>query len=739
MSDHDTTSPDSTTFPRPPSMPGVSAADNTSQQPLISLLIVEDEPRYLESTRLLISQYVHSIDTAITGAQAFALLEQRAYDLALLDLRLPDASGHEIMAYIRQHHPHCRVIVMSGDSQIESAIQSLRLGAYDYLRKPYEPDELIKTVRNAVLKLQLERDNARMLHQLEQSEQWHRLLVNASPDVIYTLDANGTFTYVNESIERTLGYAPAELIGKDYLVVVPPGEVDTVRHRLNERRSGERATRNFELHLMRKEDLLTGLGEHADDRVVVELSSMGMYRSIDQDRKEFLGTYGVARDISERKQAEATIAFQAYHDLLTGLPNRALFKDRLGQAIVQSKRHGQILATLFLDMDRFKVVNDTLGHLVGDGLLQAVAQRLRGSLREGDTLSRIGGDEFMLLLPHIRTRENAAVIAQKILTSLKQPFHIEGHELFVGISIGIAVFPDDGDTIETLIKHADIAMYHAKDSGRNDFKFFTHELQKSFHGRLAVENEMRHALEKHEFEVYYQPQVSLEDQRIRGMEALIRWNHPARGIVPPNEFIPIAEECGLIAPISEWVLGAACRQASLWRALRLPPITMAVNLSARQIEHPHFVDKFTHCLEENHMDGQGLEIEITESTLMRDMDGSIEKLRRLADLGVEISIDDFGTGYSSLSYLKKLPIHSLKIDRSFIHDLSGHEGNGSTIVAGIAAMAKGLRLNVVAEGVETRAQLDYIRSLGCDAYQGYLFSRPLDAEKATEMLARQRP
>ncbi len=710
-----------------------------SQPPIINLLIVEDEPRYLESTRLLLSQYVHGIDSAVTGAQAYALLSKRTYDLALLDLRLPDASGHDIMAHIRQHQPHCRVIVMSGDSHIESAIQSLRLGAYDYLRKPYEPDELIKTVRNAALKLQLERDNTRMLLQLEQSEQWHRLLVNTSPDIIYTLDAQGLFTFVNDSIQRTLGYAPAELIGKDYLLLVPPGEMENARHRLNERRTGDRATRNFELQLKRKEDLLTGITERtSQDIVVVEISSMGMYRARDDDSKEFLGTYGVARDISERKQAEATIAFQAYHDLLTGLPNRALFKDRLGQAIVHAKRHGQTLATLFLDMDRFKVVNDTLGHLVGDGLLQAVAQRLRGCLREGDTLSRIGGDEFMLLLPHIRTRDNAAYIAQKILASLKQPFHVEGHEIFVGISIGIAVFPDDGDTIETLVKHADIAMYHAKDSGRNDYKFFTHDLQKSFTGRLAVENEMRHALDKGQFEVYYQPQVSVQDQRIRGMEALIRWNHPSRGIVPPGEFIPIAEESGLIGPISEWVLNAACRQACLWRESELPPITMAVNLSARQIEHPQFVDKFTECLRDHAMTGQGLEIEITESTLMRDMDGSIEKLRKLAELGVEISIDDFGTGYSSLSYLKKLPLHTLKIDRSFIHDLNGHMNNGSTIVAGIAAMAKGLNLNVVAEGVETRAQLEYISTLGCDAYQGYLFSRPVAAVKATEILARQK-
>ncbi len=708
-----------------------------SSQSLISLLIVEDEPRYLESTRLLLAQFVHSIDAALTVAQALALLSERSYDLALLDLRLPDGTGHEIMAYIRAHHPDCRIIVASGDSEIDSAIQSLRLGAYDYLRKPYEPEELIKTVRNVVRKLQLERDNARMVHQLEQSEQWHRLLVNASPDVIYTLDANGRFTYLNDSIQSTLGYLPGELIGRDYKTIIASDQLETAHYHFNERRTGERATRNFELLLRRKDDLLSSLTERtSDQRVVVELSSMGMYRPTSLGMGEFLGSYGVVRDISARKQAEATIAFQAYHDLLTGLPNRALFKDRLGQAMVQAKRHGQTMATLFLDMDHFKVVNDTLGHLVGDGLLQALAQRLRGSLREGDTLSRIGGDEFMLLLPHIRTRDNAAYIAQKIIASLKQPFSIEGHELYASMSIGIAIFPDDGDNIETLIKHADIAMYHAKDHGRNDYKFFTQDLHKSYTGRLAIENEMRHALENKEFEVFYQPQVAVESQRIRGMEALIRWNHPTRGMVSPNDFIPVAEASGLITPISEWVINAACRQAKLWRDSGMPAVTMAVNLSARQIEHPQFVDKFLQCLHKHMPDGQGIEIEITETTLMRDMDGAISKLRKLADMGVEISIDDFGTGYSSLSYLKKLPINTIKIDRSFIHDLTGHMNNGSTIVAGIAAMAKGLNLKVVAEGVETQEQLDYLQTLGCDTYQGFFYSRPVNAGAATEILTR---
>jgi len=706
--------------------------DNDASSSVVSLLIIEDDPRYLESTRLLLAPHIQMIDTAMTGAQALACLAQRGYDLILLDLRLPDTSGHELMAHLREHYPASRIIVLSGDNQIDSAINCIRLGAYDYLRKPCEPEELVKTVRNAAKKVRLAHDNQHMLQQIEQSEQWHRLLVNTSPDIIYTLGGDGRFTFLNERISHVLGYHPDELVGQSYEAIVPDDELENARYRLNERRTGDRSTRNVELRLKRKEDLLTGSG---DTTVAVEVSATGMYRPLPDGGGEFLGTYGVARDISARKQAEATIVFQAYHDLLTGLPNRTLFNDRVGQAIAQARRHGQALAVMFLDMDRFKVVNDTLGHLVGDGLLQGMAQRLRDSLREGDTLGRIGGDEFMLLLPHVRSRDNAAFIAQKIIASLKHPFYVDGHEIYSGMSIGIAIYPDDGDTLETLVKHADLAMYHAKDHGRNDFSFFTHNLQHSLSGRLAVENDMRHALARGEFEMYYQPQVDIQSQRIRGMEALIRWHHPERGLVMPNDFIPIAEECGLIAPISEWVLETACQQAMSWRAANLAPISLGVNLSARQIEHPHFVDKFIQSLKNNGIDGQGIEIEITESTLMRDMDGAIEKLRRLADQGVEISIDDFGTGYSSLSYLKKLPVHTLKIDRSFIQDLVA-PSNGSTIVAGITAMAKGLHLNVVAEGVETSSQLEYLKTVGCDAYQGYLFSRPVAACDATALLQR---
>ncbi len=704
--------------------------DGLEPHPL-KILVVEDEPRYLESTRLLLRHYGHSVTTARDGAQARVRLSEGEFDLVLLDLHLPDTTGHALLTDMAPRLDRCRVIVVSGDTAIDAAIQALKAGAYDFLRKPYEPEELIKRVRNAARALALEEENRAMQARLERSEQWHRFLVNNSPDIIFTLDAEGRFSYLNDCVEAITGHSKAELLGQPWETLVVETEREAARWRMNERRTGERATRNFELLLHKRAPVDTG--DTAHGHVVVEVSASGMYQDAPEGGRRFIGSYGVARDISERKRAEATITFQAYHDLLTGLPNRALFKDRLTQAIANARRHGLLLAVMFLDLDRFKSVNDTLGHLMGDELLQLTSQRLRHCLREGDTLARIGGDEFMLLLPHIRTRDNAAYIAEKILAALKAPFHLNGHELYISASIGIAIYPDDGVTHETLIKHADIAMYSAKDGGRNDIRFFDPGVNQHLSGRMAVEADLRRGLQRGEFEMYYQPKVDTRHGRIVGMEALIRWHHPQRGLVHPDEFIPVAEDSGLIAPMSEWVLDTVCRQARAWRDQALPATALAVNLPARHIEHPDFVDQFVQVLRDHRLEGSGIGIEITESTLMRDLEGSVHKLRQLSDLGVEISIDDFGTGYSSLSYLKRLPVHCLKIDRSFVHDLNS-EDNGAPLVAGIAAMAKGLRLNLVAEGVETEAQLAFLRQIGCDAYQGYLFSQAVSAEEATRML-----
>ncbi|MDW8284445.1 MAG: EAL domain-containing protein, partial [Myxococcales bacterium] len=696
----------------------------------LNILVVEDEPRYLESIRRLLQHYGHRVTPAADLGQAAAMLTQDAPDLILLDLHLPDGSGMDLLHQVNGQAGRPLVIVVSGDATFEAARQALRQDAYDFLRKPCEPEELLKCLRNAARELALRRENQAMQERLRRSEQWHRFLVEHSPDIVYTLDAEGRFTYVNERVEEITGHARSELLGQSWESLVAESEREMARWRFNERRTGLRATRNFELTLTRRRPAAGA--EEAPAQVVVELSASGIYQE-EAGSRRFLGTHGVVRDISARKRAEATITFQAYHDLLTGLPNRVLFKDRLTQAIAHARRHGLILAVMFLDLDRFKSVNDTLGHLVGDELLQLVGQRLRHCLREGDTLARIGGDEFMLLLPHMRTRDNAAHIAEKILAALKTPFHLNGHELYISASIGIALYPSDGTSPEALIKHADIAMYSAKDGGRNDYRFFDSGLNQHLTGRMALESDLRRGLQRGEFELYYQPKVDVGSGAVVGLEALMRWHHPQRGLVLPEEFIPIAEDSGLILPLSAWALEMVLRQARRWQDQGLYLASLAVNLPARHIEHPDFVDEFVRLLRELRLSGHGLGIEITEGTLMRDMEGSVHKLRQLADMGVEISIDDFGTGYSSLAYLRRLPVHVLKIDRSFVQDLD-RDGEGLPLVAGIAAIAKGLKLTLVAEGVETRSQLDRLRQVGCDLYQGHYHSQALPAGQVERLI-----
>jgi diguanylate cyclase (GGDEF)-like protein len=451
-----------------------------------------------------------------------------------------------------------------------------------------------------------------------------------------------------------------------------------------------------------------------------------------------VGTYGVAKDVTERKKAEQIISYQAYHDLLTGLANRMLFKDHLDLAIAQAKRNQQMLAVMFLDMDRFKVVNDTLGHVIGDSLLKKVASRLKGCLREGDTLARQGGDEFTLLLPQLDDREDAMRTAEKIIKSFDVPFQIDGHELYVSISIGIALYPVDGESIDTLIKNADIAMYDSKAKGRNRFQLYSGSMNVSFAEKLSIEMQMRKAIDRQEFQVFYQPQIRVGTGRISGMEALVRWSSPLHGSLSPLEFIPLAEETGLILSIGEFVLKSACKQLMLWKNAGLPPLRMAVNISSQQIEQDGFCDYISQLLQEYHLDGSMLELEVTEGALLNDGEHIIAKLKMLASMGIKIALDDFGTGYSSLSYLQKFPIDTIKIDQSFVRGLPGDPNNVS-IVTAICAMAQGLKMNLIAEGVERPDQLKFLHSLNCNEAQGFLFSKPLPGNEITGLLMRNGP
>ena len=701
------------------------------------LLIVDDEPRMRQSLVDLVRLEGYDADAAENGRAAIQHLKETPYDIVLLDLFMPEVDGYAVMQHIVEHYPRICVIVVSGDNTIQAAIHALRNGAYDFLRKPYQPEELFKTIENALSKRRLEQENETFQLKLEQSEKWYRYLVDNSPDIIYTLDASGCFRFLSNRVETLLGYEKDELIGQHYTGIIFEEDIDRAKFIFNERRTGSRASTDVELRLKCKNG---GTVIHFENRfITIELNSMGMYvESHAETGAKFAGTYGVAKDISDRKKAEETIYHQAYHDLLTGLPNRLLFKDRLNLAMAQAKRSRQKLAVMFLDLDRFKVVNDSLGHVVGDQLLQSVANRLGKCVREGDTLARLGGDEFTLLLPLVLHQEAAANTAQKILNVLARPFFIAGQDHHFSASIGIAIYPDDGDSVDSLIKNADIAMYHVKDLGRNNYAFFTQVKNTAYSDRLSLESDLRKAIINNELELYYQPQVNTMTGGIVGMEALIRWNHPLRGLLYPADFIPLAEETGLVSVIGEWVLQTACIQSRSWQAAGMLPIRMSVNLSAHQIEQQNFLEMMVQLLKDTGLASQHLEIEITESAMMKDIEKTQDKLRQLAALGVRISVDDFGTGYSSLSYLKNLPIHSIKIDQSFIRDIAAGETETS-IVTAMIQIAKGLKLRLIAEGVETDYQLAFLRSNHCEECQGFLFSRPVNTAEATRILIADRP
>ncbi|MGZ9044704.1 MAG: putative bifunctional diguanylate cyclase/phosphodiesterase [Telluria sp.] len=719
--------------------PAAGEPTQISQSETVTLpriLLVDDEPRLLSSLYELLRGRDYNLVTATCGSEALAHLSKMRFDLVLLDLRLPDVSGHQIMDFINDKGIDADVIVMSGEVGIDAAIGALKRGAYDYLRKPYSREELLKTVANALQRRRLEMANRRIASQLETSEKLYRYLVDSSPDIIYTLNHEGKFTFINDRAYQLLGFSRDDLIGKHYSILVHDEDLERARYVFNERRVDERASRNVELRLKCHSG---GSQDRTFNNTLmtISLNSIGMHvPDSDVKKLEFFGTYGVARDITDRKRAEEVISYQAYHDILTDLPNRMLFKDRLGLAVIQAKRKLTELAVMFIDLDRFKLVNDTLGHVKGDELLQQAALRLKDCLRRGDTLARQGGDEFTIVLPELRDREDAKIIADKFLECLQKPFDLDGHEVHISASIGIAIYPGDGESIDELLRHADIAMYQVKALGKNGHSFYHNSMLDISHQKIALEQSLRKALEQNELEMYYQPQVDVITGRIVGAEGLMRWNHPVRGLLTAGEFLPFAEENGLMLPISDWMIGALCRDMLLWNAAGGQNVRLSLNLSPQYLDRGDFFEKMRGALVRYGISPAQIECEITENICIRNPQYAIEQLNKLCQLGVSVAIDDFGTGYSSLSYLHRFPIHTIKIDQSFVKEIHDENGHYPVILA-IISIARGLGLHLIAEGVETETQSRYLKANGCLTMQGYLYHRPISLPNFISVLQAQ--
>jgi len=690
----------------------------------INVLIVDDEPLQAESLREVISLYEYDVRTSGSGSETITCLKQNSVDILLLDLNMPGVNGFDVIDFVVENRMPCKIIVLSGDARFESARKALRKGAYDFLKKPFLPDELLTTMNNVAEIIRLETANHAIKQQLEESEQLHRFIVENSPDVVFMLDTEGRFTFVNDAVSRILGYSKSELAGRHCSAVITEHDSPYKDHFLACIQSNNGQPGNMELAIKVKG------GEHR----YFETSTLPVILNR-ENRSIFQGTYCVAHDVTDKKQAQELINYQAYHDLLTDLPNRYLLEDRLCVAITQAKRNREKLALMFLDLDRFKWVNDTMGHAAGDRLLQEVGQRLANCLREADTLARFGGDEFALLLPRIHKHEDVIIIADKIIDEFKQSFVIDGTELYVTSSIGIAVYPEAGETIASLVKNADLAMYSVKDKGKNAYEFFNKNETRAPSAHLKMEQDLRHALANNELRVCYQPKVRTHTEKVVGFEALVRWQHPARGIIMPDDFIPIAEETSQIRDVGDFVLDTVCRDLGTWRDCGIDNIRVSINYSASQINQENFVEKIENALKQYNLPAQCLEIEITEDTLMNHMSHLVRKLHRLKETGIEIAVDDFGTGYSSFNYLQQFPINTLKIDKSFIQSIHTKKG-GASIVNAIVAMAKGLDLNLVAEGVETDSQLEYLKQLGCPEIQGWLFGKAESADQTRMILDR---
>jgi diguanylate cyclase (GGDEF)-like protein len=697
------------------------------------ILVVDDDP----TLRILASEALSSqgleVREAENGVRALELFQTAPPDLVLLDVQMPGLDGFTVCERMRALPGglHTPIVIMTGLDDLDSICRAYDAHATDFITKPVSWIILIHRVEY----LLRASENVVELHQSrERLEKAQRLARVGS----FEVDVATGALHGSAQLRSILGLGP----GAEEKPLEP--------NRLVERIHPDDRAGVFEAVRL---CLDGGVSLQADYRIVLDDRSERILHTQGQIVRDERGSparlEGTVQDVTERRRSDEQIRYLAFHDTLTGLGNRRLFKERLELGIAHARRRRSLLGVLFLDLDLFKRINDTLGHSVGDAVLKGVADRLVASVRESDLLarpsgadfvpaiSRLGGDEFTLLLTDVADTDQLAKVARRLLQTLSRPFDLEGHRVVISASIGITAWPFDGDDVETLLRNADTAMYHAKDQGRNDFQFYTEAMNRAARERLSLESRLRRALDADEFVVHYQPRVDLANGSIAGLEALVRWRDPEAGIVLPDVFIPIAEETGLIGPLGDRVLRSVCEQIAAWRRAGGPCVPVSVNLSAQQFRQRDLAASIEAALRAAGVEPRWLELEITEGTLMRDEEAVGATLRTLHDRGIRIALDDFGTGYSSLNYLRRLPVDTLKIDRSFVLDIESDAGSAALVEA-IIAMARALRLRVVAEGVETAGQREQLRRWGCDEFQGFVFSPAVPPESLEALFERTR-
>jgi diguanylate cyclase (GGDEF)-like protein/PAS domain S-box-containing protein len=652
-----------------------------------------------------------------TLAEGIRRLKGKEIWAIFLNLSLPDSQGLETYDKLAMAVPSVPTLVIAGEKDVGVALEALRHGAKDYLLEGHlDRDSIVRAIRNMA-----ERKTAEEM--LFREKERAQVTLDSIGDAVLSTDVEGKVTYLNVVAEKITGWTREEAAGKNIEEVFVIVDASTREPCVNPLRAAIKKNRTVQLTpnciLIRRDGTEFAIEDSA--------------APIHDQHGLATGAVIVFHDVSAARAMGAEMSHMAQHDTLTNLPNRTLLQDRLTQAIATASRNASRIAVLFLDLDGFKHINDSLSHAIGDRLLQFVAKRLLAAVRTSDTVCRLGGDEFVILLSEVAHAGDAGVKAGKILSALSAPFEMDQITLRITGSIGVTTYPEDGQSAELLIRNADLAMYQAKEKGRSNYQFYEKGMNVRAVERQSIEGDLRFALERDEFILHYQPKIDLKTGEITGVEALIRWQHPQRGLVGPMQFISVAEDCGLMLPIGKWVLRESCRQAKVWQDDGLPAIEMAVNVSSVEFRNDKFLEGISTILKETGLEAKYLELELTESVLMQHAEFSVPVLRNLKAMGVRLAIDDFGTGYSSLSYLRQFPIDTLKVDQSFIHEINA-ETDEATIISAVINMGCRLKHRVIAEGVETAEQLAFLRAHGCDEVQGYYFAQPMPALETAKLL-----